>query len=138
MSPKPDRVHAFKLIFQLPFTDAEMESAAAFYFDNLDAEESKGISKKFITDRFYGTVRNLSDIDRTIKSVLSTDWDMSRLPSADLAILRLAAYELAYAENTPPKVAANEAVELAKAYSTPESPKFINGIIGSIIKNMEK
>ena len=62
-------------------------------------------------------------------------WDLSRMGKAEISILRLAAYEILFDADIPEKVAANEAVELAKKYGTNESYGFINGILGKVIQS---
>jgi N utilization substance protein B len=130
MGRREDRAHAFKLVFQIPFLENDAESAADRYFKH-SADDAEGVDAGFVNGEFCGVVKHLSEIDGLIKPALN-EWDLSRLASADLAILRLATYELAYGADVPPKVAINEAVELAKVYSADESPKFINGVLGSI------
>ena len=78
-----------------------------------------------------GIKANLEEINTLIESNLKK-WTMSRIPKVDIAILRLAIYEIKYDETVPYKVAVNEAVELAKTYSTDESPAFINGVLAKI------
>jgi transcription antitermination protein NusB len=60
-------------------------------------------------------------------------WTLERMPAVDRAILRLATYELAYADDVPPVVVVDEAVELAKTLSTDNSPRFVNGLLGQLI-----
>ena len=60
-------------------------------------------------------------------------WLLDRMPAVDRAILRIAAYELAYSDQVPPAVVVNEAVELAKALSTDNSPRFVNGVLGQLM-----
>jgi N utilization substance protein B len=142
VSRRNDRVHAFCLIFQLPFAfGREPREMAENYLNGLDDGGDHGenktdeIDRPFIEGEFFGTVNRLDEIDMQIKKAL-TDWDIERIANADLAIMRLAVYEMAFGKDVPPKVAINEAVELAKLYSTGDSPKFVNGILGSVAKNM--
>ena len=76
----------------------------------------------------------LPEIDQKI-SEQSKRWKISRMPKTDLAILRLAAYEILYDENVPDGAAINEAVELAKVYGSGDSYKFVNGVLGGIVRN---
>ena len=76
------------------------------------------------------------EIDAVISSKLKKGWSIRRLSKPSLAILRLAVYEINYLENIPDGVAVNEAVELAKKYTIDESG-FINGILGSVIREKE-
>lgn len=66
----------------------------------------------------------------------ATEWPLEKIAKVDLAILRLATYELTITKSEPPKVLIDEAVELAKAYGNENSPKFINGVLGSILKEL--
>lgn len=79
-----------------------------------------------------GVVSNQARIDDLIASHLH-EWTLERLPAVDRAIMRAAAWELLYAEDVPPGVAVDEAVELAKELSTDDSPGFINGVLGHLV-----
>ena len=86
-----------------------------------------------IASRVKAVAGLLPEIDEKI-STYSKGWKVSRMPKADLAILRLAVYETAFDDSIPPKVAINEAVELAKAYGNDaQSPAFINGILSRLV-----
>jgi len=136
MGRKEDRAHALCLVFQVPYIESgDTGRVVERYFDGLETG-TKGIDIKFVLDEFEGVVCHLEDIDGKINSVL-TDWDLERLAAADLAILRLAVFELSYSLGVPPKVAINEAVDLAKQYSTEDSPKFINGVLSGVLKNIK-
>lgn len=76
-------------------------------------------------------------IDQII-SQNAPDWPINKLNKVDLAILRLAIAELITNKSTPSKVVIDEAIEIAKTYGTAKTPKFINGVLGSIIKNESK
>ncbi len=79
-----------------------------------------------------GTALHVEELDRIIERHLS-DWTLDRLASADRVILRMALYELRYM-GTPPGVVISEAVELAKRYGTGESGRFVNGVLGAIVR----
>lgn len=101
-------------------------------------ETDKGASKgllRFMEDMYYGVLEHEKDIDALITES-ATNWSISRLAKVDLCTLRMAVYELKYTD-VPQKVAVNEALEIAKVYSTDKSPKFINGVLGNIIKLLE-
>ena len=78
-----------------------------------------------------GVIQNRERIDQHIKS-FAPAWPMEQIPIIDRNILRLAIFEVLLDNNVPVKVAINEAVELAKAFGSDSSPKFINGVLGSI------
>ena len=78
-----------------------------------------------------GTLGHRDTIDKALQSV-AVNWQMSRMPVVDRCLLRMATYELFCLIDIPPAVSINEAIELAKLYSTEDSPKFINGILDKI------
>lgn len=84
-----------------------------------------------------GVQANQAAIDRQV-AALSTDWALDRQPAADRCILRIAAYEILFGEGVPVGVAINEAVELAKKYSTEESGRFVNGILGTVAEQTKR
>jgi N utilization substance protein B len=79
---------------------------------------------------------HLSAIDKTITQA-APEWPVEKIAKIDLAILRLAVYELTIDTKEPPKVIIDEAVELAKAFGNPHSAAFINGALGSVLKKMQ-
>lgn len=89
--------------------------------------------RAYIASKVKAVFRMLPEIDEKIAAG-AKGWKVSRMPKADLAILRLAVYETVYDETIPPKVAVNEAVELAKIYGNDErSPGFINGVLSGMM-----
>ncbi len=100
-------------------------------------QEIKGKVKTFITNGYNGVIENLEEIDQIISSCLK-EWDISRIAKVDHMILRLAVYEIKWAEDVPNRVAINEAVEIAKEYSTEKSPKFINGVLGQVARTLDE
>jgi len=93
--------------------------------------------QRFARDLVRGVVANLPEIDSTIIGV-AENWDIHRMAVVDRNVLRLACYELMYEPDIPPKVSINEAIDLAKKYSTAESGAFVNGILDKIRKNCNK
>lgn len=85
----------------------------------------------FALKLFDSTVLHLDDVDPLIEEA-AQNWQLKRMAAVDRAILRLAACELAFHRDTPPKVVINEAVELAKRYSTGASGSFVNGILDKL------
>ncbi len=87
-------------------------------------------------NRFYmtlikGVIDNKSQIDKRIEQ-FSSNWKINRMGCVDRNILRIAAYEILYCHDIPPKVSINEAVDIGKLYGTEESGSFINGILDGI------
>ncbi|MGE4213348.1 MAG: transcription antitermination factor NusB [Anaerotignaceae bacterium] len=124
------RRNAFSLLFQYDFIDIQeiAENKKIFFNENPEIEES---DKKYILETVDGTMKNLEKID-TIIGEHAKGWTIERMSKVDLAILRLAVYEMMFSDEAPNSVAINEAVELAKKYSSDEAPSFINGILGKI------
>ena len=81
-----------------------------------------------------GVLANLAEIDAKL-SEFAVDWTVERMPATDRNILRIAAYEMLFAEEKiVPGVAINEAVEIAKLYGSEEAPRFINGVLGKMVR----
>ena len=85
----------------------------------------------------HGTKSCLPDIDRRLSAIIK-DYDYSRIAAVDRNVMRIAAYELLEIPEIPPAVTINEAIEIAKRYSTAESGKFINGILGRLLQGCPK
>ena len=114
-------------------TDARKEKLPEFVDAFLGSlplqEDTLGWAKELS----FGTWEKLKEVDQEI-STYAVDWDISRMNLLDKNILRVAFYELLFTE-TPHNVVIDEAIEISKKYSTEESPKFINGILGQYIKS---
>ena len=89
--------------------------------------------RAYITRVLDGVLSHLDELDEAIQAA-SPRWQISRMPRVDLTILRLAAWEILHEEDVPGSVAINEAVELAGRYSEPASGRFINGVLGTILR----
>ncbi|MBN2121021.1 MAG: transcription antitermination factor NusB [Candidatus Omnitrophica bacterium] len=90
--------------------------------------------KEFTESIVNGIYQHFDDLDRIISSY-AKNWQISRMAIVDKNILRMGAFELLYANDIPPKVTINEAVELAKKFGDLDSPKFINGILDSVFRH---
>lgn len=82
-----------------------------------------------------GVMKNQADLDEMISSS-APEWPIDQIPPIDRIILELSIFELKYEKDLPPKVAIDEAVELAKQFGADNSSKFINGVLGSVFKNL--
>ena len=96
-----------------------------------EAAEAEQPERDFAESLVYGVQNHISEIDAAIKS-RSKNWSLSRMPRVDLAIMRLAAYELMFMPEIPKKVTINEAIEIAKKFGDKESPSFVNGILDEL------
>ena len=84
-----------------------------------------------------GVVANCEEIDNII-SKFAPNWPINQMAIVDCNILRMAIYEIKLRGETPPKVAINEAVELAKSFGADSSPKFVNGVLGSVMESTKR
>lgn len=91
-------------------------------------------AREFLQQLVQGVQTHLALIDERIEQAAPM-WPMGQMALVDKAIMRLAVYELLFAPETPPKVVINEAVELAKLYASDSSPRFINGVLGTIYES---
>lgn len=127
MNRTEQREQAFCLVFQNLFNN---EETLAIY------EENVAKVGKYAKALFEGVDSKKDELDEVINTY-SKGWKTNRLPKVNLAILRLAIYEIKYVDDVPQSVAINEAVELAKKYSGEGDYSFINGILGSVAKGEE-
>ena len=123
---------AFKLQYSLEIQKVENKKEQIDTFIESNEITDKG-AVEYIEDAILGIEKNEETINNLIKENLKSDWKIERVSKIDLSILKLAIYEIKYKE-LPFKVVINEAVELAKKYGEETSPKFVNGILASIIK----
>ncbi len=129
MTRKEEREQAFCLVFEKNFRD---ESCAELL------ELAKSIRDFVLTDyieqTFCGVFDHLQTVDGIIADHLE-HWSIERVPKADLALLRLAVYEMKYNDTVPVGVTVNEIVELAKIYSGDKDPAYINGVLGGVVRS---
>lgn len=92
---------------------------------------------EFIENTVDGVIKNQKKIDEIIQKYAS-NWPLEKITLIDRNILRIGVYELKFNNEIPDKVAINEAIEVAKTYGGPTSGKFVNGVLGSIYKEMQK
>lgn len=94
-------------------------------------------TEKFARELVDGTLQQRAEIDAEIQRH-ARNWDLSRMAAADRNILRLATFELLHQPGTPAEVVMDEAIELAKKYSTAESGRFVNGVLDAIAKDVRR
>lgn len=99
-------------------------------------EDQSTLPADFVAELLQGIIEHLSEIDALI-GAHSDQWRTERLAQVDLAVLRLAVYEICFCEDTPAAVAIDEAVELAKEYSTEDSSRFVNGVLSGVLEAIE-
>jgi N utilization substance protein B len=123
---------AMQALYQLDVQgDALLKFLDEFFVEN----EPDNLVCKLASDWTEGVWENLSQCDELI--VASTiKWQLSRLSPVDRSILRLAVYQLKFCPDIPPRVVINEAIELAKKFSTDKSPPFVNGVLDAVLKKI--
>ena len=127
------REAAVQFLYQLDtHKPADVEKALAEFWRQND---SKPNVRDFANDLLRGTLEKKTEIDAKITS-LADNWDFARLAVVDRNILRLALYEMLFRTEIPPVVSINEAIEIAKKFSSAESGKFVNGLLDRVKKDL--
>lgn len=123
----------FTQVFQFANHRENMDEVREYMLDELpECEQNIG----YITDVTNGILDHESEIIDIINANLRAGWTFRRLSKASRTILKIAIYEMKYCDDVPAKVAINEAVNLAKKYCDEKEPAFINGVLGSVLKNL--
>ena len=123
---------AIKVLFHLEFSRDDPAIAFDLVCNNFGfAEDVQAFSRALV----FGVRDNLKELDGLIGKT-SKNWRLQRIAKVDRCILRIAAYELLYRDDIPPKVSINEAVDLAKKFGAEESGAFINGIVDKIYNTL--
>lgn len=136
MSRREIRERIFKLLFRVEFYRAEeMEEQKELFLEDVEdfPEEATQKDKQEVTEKYDAIVEKLPEIDAMIDE-RAVGWSSRRMGKVDLAIIRLAVYEICFDEQIPTGVAINEAVELAKSYGQDGSAAFVNGVLAKFAK----
>ncbi len=124
------REHIFRMLFLIEFNkEEEMPEQVELYLDKIEGLTEQ--NRDYIVNKHAAIVAKTAEIDELL-NLHTTGWKTTRMNKVDLTILRLAVYEIKWDEDVPAGVAINEAVELAKKYSSDEGPSFVNGVLGKI------
>jgi transcription antitermination protein NusB len=142
VSRRNARELALQVLFHVDVGRADPDSALFQAFSRETEPDGAGepLSVKdgqYARDLVQGTWERREEIDAII-ATFAKDWTVDRMPGVDRNILRMAIYEIKHQADVPDGVVADEAVELAKQFSTAESSKFINGILGSVIRGLKQ
>ncbi len=141
MSRRQAREAALQALFQLDLNHGEegqQEQYETLAIDTVlgEADKMPPRDREYVTTLVHGTRENLAAIDSLI-AASSKDWKVERMATVDRNITRMAAYEIRFSEEKiTPNIAINEAVELAKKYGTDNSSRYVNGILGAMMKNL--
>lgn len=128
------REHTFKLVFMKEFYAPELlEEQTQLYLESEELADYTDEEKEVLKLRAKAVLDNTEEAD-TLINQYAKGWQTRRMAKVDLSLIRLALYEIRHDDTVPDKVAINEAVELAKKYGGNDSPSFINGILGKIVR----
>ena len=137
MSRKAARELAFKTIFSYDFQADKEQLNSLVDILKHEIGEITIEDEEYIQSVISGVIENKEQLDEMIQKYLK-GWTMDRISKTDLAILRLAIFEITYRDDIPYKVSVNEAVELAKVFSDDSSSAFINGVLAGVISEKNK
>ena len=129
------RVCALQMLFQFDVARPRLDELTDLYWRNF-GDEMGDVPQEFANNLAVGAIAHLDEIDGLIKQ-RAENWRISRMAVVDRNILRLAIYEFLYEVETPKTVVINEALEIARKFSTFEATQFINGILDAIKRDLE-
>lgn len=125
---------ALQALYELDLADHPLGTALEARAEDLELDESQ---YDFALKLAQGVHKTTVQLDELI-SRNAPEWPLDQVAVIDRNILRLALWEIAFYRETPLRVVINEAVELAKVYGTDSSPRFVNGVLGSLVESLEK
>jgi transcription antitermination factor NusB len=124
---------ALRLLFQMDVGNAPLCDVLA----NLDQGPHNPEMVEFARLLLEGTIAQRAVIDEVLERY-AREWSLDRMASVDRNVLRLSTYEILFLPEIPPSVSVDEAVEMVKKYSTGESGKFVNGILGNLVRHLDE
>ncbi|WP_141506005.1 transcription antitermination factor NusB [Paenibacillus luteus] len=135
---------AVSSLYQMEMNEVTASDAVDMLMDELREENEIGAdpseigsTDEFVRELVLGVMEHKQAIDGMLMQFL-TGWHIDRLSRVDRQVLRLASYEMVFRDDVPPKAAINEAIELAKHFGTEESGKFVNGVLGKLLSEIEE
>lgn len=131
LSRRLAREVAFQTLFQIDLAKSDLETALQQRLSEVSLRQP---DFAYVQEVVRGVLSQLQALDSQI-SFVSRDWQIHRLGFIDRNILRLAVYEIVFRDDIPAGVAINEAVELAKKFGDPQSARFVNGLLGTVVKD---
>ena len=133
------REMALKILFQVDLVHCNVDEASSYTFqmENIIQSHDADAVISFSLELVKGVLSHLSEIDSLLKKH-ANNWSLDRMANIDRNILRIAIYEIVFIDSIPKSVSINEAVELARKYSTENSFSFVNGVLGRIEKGVAK
>ncbi len=130
-SRRKTRIIALQVLYE---ADAVRHDSSSVLERRTEEDSLSSSSESFADSLVRGVLENREEIDKIITE-FAPSWPVGQMAIVDRNLLRLAIFEMLFGDETPPKVAINEAVEMAKVFGSDNSPKFVNGVLGSIIEN---
>ncbi|ANS74929.1 N utilization substance protein B [Paenibacillus yonginensis] len=145
MKKRLTRELAVQSLYQMEMNEVGAQEAVMMLLTEAAEDNESGVdsvgnpdeAREQIMGLVAGVTEHKTAIDGMLEQYLK-NWQISRLSRVDRQVLRLAAYEMIFREDVPAKVAVNEAIELAKHFGTEESGKFVNGVLGKMIQDLDK
>lgn len=131
-SRRAARELAINVLYQIDVAHLPPREALETAIENIELD---GASSDFSRALVDGVIGHLAKIDEVLKR-LSVGWELQRQPAVDRNILRMAIFEILFLDYIPASVSINEAVDLAKKYSTAESGRFVNGVLGALAREL--
>lgn len=125
----------YELDFRIEVKEKNLDTAEVLQ-RNIDRYSEVVEDKKFISDLVNGVLEHRDEIDGIIQPV-APDWPLHQIARIDRTVLRIGVYELKYGKGVPSKVVINEAVELAKSFGADNASKFVNGVLGTVYKQLD-
>lgn len=130
------REWAVQFLFQTEFNPDDLDQALNDFWSDAEKKPLER-DRNYVNEVVRGVIEKRREIDRTI-SKSAQNWDIERLGVLDRVVMRVAVYEMLFRNDIPPVVSINEAVEIAKAYISKESGRFVNGVLDRIQKELDR
>jgi len=128
------RVVTLQVLYELDSSEHNLETVLATYPDDIALPKT---ARTFSRNLVAGVLAHREEIDKIIET-FAPSWPVHQMATVDRNILRIAIYEIRFGGHTPPKVAINEAVEIAKIFGADGTPKFVNGVLGSVMEEVKE
>lgn len=128
------REWAVQILFRLDMNPGELEPALKAFWADTEADD---VSRRFTEEVVRGVRAEVAELDATIQKY-AEHWDIHRMAVVDRNVLRMALYEMTHRADIPPVVSINEAVDIAKYFSSSEAGRFVNGILDRIRKDLPR
>ena len=132
---RENRMAAVQFLYQWELNEPDQLNDALHVF--VESQDQERDYYAFAEELIHGTIDHIETVDTEIKAH-ADNWTFERIAKVDLSVLRLAIYELLHCRDIPPIVSINEAIELGKIYSNPDSKRFINGILDQMKNKIDR